>query len=52
MDSSARSRLTDEEWQALQQPHWKGGLRLVPMLQWLDSTHIAKVSVVVTVSST
>jgi hypothetical protein len=43
VDKLSGCRVTPEEWQALQDPCWKGSLRLIPMLQWLDSTHVAKV---------
>lgn len=36
--------ITAPEWAALAQPRLVVGVRLVRMLQWLDSTHIAKVS--------
>eukprot|EP00892_Ulva_mutabilis_P004240 jgi/Ulvmu1/2188/UM013_0034.1 len=35
--------VTLAEWTALAQPHHIGSVRLIRMLQWLDSTHIAKV---------
>lgn len=36
--------ITAPEWAALAEPRLVGGVRLIRMLQWLDSTHIAKVS--------
>ena len=33
------------DWQQLQQPRWERGLRMLPLLQWMDSTHVAKVPI-------
>lgn len=35
--------VTVAEWAELARPRTVGGMRLIRMLQWLDSTHIAKV---------
>lgn len=42
MQSRAGCPISAREWAALAQPRVVRGVRLVRMLQWLDSTHIAK----------
>jgi hypothetical protein len=41
--AGAPSVLTSVDWQSLAEPRHVNGLRLVRLLQWLDSTHIARV---------
>ena len=45
-DSGAQQQSTmrKADWEWAETPRLVGGVRLLPMLQWLDSTHVAKVS--------